>query len=207
MTQGVDEPYRMFTSRAEYRLLLRIDNAGRRLMGYGHRFGLISSPDFQRFCDDWTQIEAALAVLRNTSLKRNSALFQELGSTYDAEAGIRLEQLVKRPLFSLEALCKLMGALGIGLTTAQLQTIQAELRYDGYIQQQLRDVERIKRLESRPLPSDLNYGRVAGLSREMVERLARVRPRNLGQAARIPGVTPAAISMLHIYVGLKQRDP
>ena len=100
-----------------------------------------------------------------------------------------------------------MGALGIGLTTAQLQTIQAELRYDGYIQQQLRDVERIKRLESRPLPSDLNYGRVAGLSREMVERLARSSAPKLGTGGQNSRCDSAAISMLHIYVGLKQRDP
>jgi len=206
VTQGVDEPYRMFTSRAEYRLMLRIDNADRRLLKQGHELGLIS-PAALRFAErKWDRSDSALEFLRRNTFRRTSPLFESFSENFAALPGLRLDQLVKRPEFSLQALAQLLADSGSKLTVGELRAVQAELRYEGYVQQQLRDVRRLQKLENRVLPADLDYSQVAGLSREMGERLRRVRPRSLGQAARIPGVTPAAVFVLNIHVGLDQRD-
>ena len=206
VTQGVDEPYRMFTSRAEYRLMLRIDNADKRLMKHGHELGLISSPLLQHAQSKWARMGSALEFLRNNSFSRSSTLFQEFKRDFGVEPGLRLDQLVKRPEFLLTALAKLLSASGLRLGPEDLRALQAELRYEGYVRQQLREIRRLEKLENRLLPADLDYSQVAGLSREMVERLLRVRPRSLGQAARIPGVTPAAVFVLNVHMGMEQKN-
>lgn len=201
VTQGVDEPYRMFTSRAEYRLLLRIDNADRRLMERGHQLGLVPPQQLRAFQKRWRRIDEALALLRSQHLKGSSPLLSDLGRQYNSPTGVQLSQLVKRPEFERNSLKKLLLEYGHRLSNQELDAVMTELRYEGYIDHQLKDVERLRRLEERMIPEQIDYSSVDGLSREMVERLSRVRPLNLGQASRIPGVTPAAISILNIHLG------
>jgi len=203
ITQGVDEPYRMFTSRAEYRLLLRIDNADRRLMSKGHRLGLIDGTQFDSFSAKWDRIDQAVTFLRGSHLKQDSSLTTHLHTEYGVSAGTPFLQIAKRPDLELSALDRLLENGKIQLSDEELDSVQTEIRYEGYIAQQRRDVDRIQTLEQRQIPSDLNYRAVAGLSREMAERLSRVRPMSLGQAARIPGITPVAVSMLNIHLTLR----
>jgi tRNA uridine 5-carboxymethylaminomethyl modification enzyme len=206
VTQGVDEPYRMFTSRAEFRLMLRIDNADQRLMGKGHRFGLIPSSVFQETQRKFERMDAAIRFLRGTFLSAKSSFYGEFSRDFAATPGLRFDQLVKRPEFHSNALTRLLHSAGIFLNEEETRAVQARLRYEGYVQQQLREIERLKKYESRLLPSDLDYTQVSGLSREMVERLSQVRPRSLGQAARIPGVTPAAVFMLNVHISAGQNS-
>jgi tRNA uridine 5-carboxymethylaminomethyl modification enzyme len=206
VTQGVDEPYRMFTSRAEYRLMLRIDNAERRLVGYGHRLGLIRETAFAQAQARLKLVDHAITHLRSTFLSGSSQFFELVKQDYAVEPGIGLAQLAKRPGFSENMLRLFLEAGGFVPDAEQLRAIQAELQYEGYIEQQLREVSRLRKMEKKALPADLDYAQVAGLSREMVERLGRVRPRSLGQASRIPGVTPAAVFMLNVHLGIEARN-
>jgi tRNA uridine 5-carboxymethylaminomethyl modification enzyme len=203
VTHGVDEPYRMFTSRAEYRLLLRIDNADRRLMNHGAALGLLPRSVFEKAAAGWRQMDAAINQMRSSSLSPRSSLAAQLGAEF--EAGTSLDRIVKRPDFSRDNLRQLLLSLGFDFEAENIRAIQAELRYEGYVAQQLRDIERLRKLEERRLPADLDYQTVSGLSREMIERLSRIRPANLGQAARIPGITPAAVLMLNIHLGLSRK--
>ncbi len=205
VTRGVDEPYRMFTSRAEYRLLLRIDNADRRLAPYGHRLGLIADSTYRSFQKKWARIDRALECLRNTRLKHKSPFFNSIYSRFSAPAGVTLQQLLKRPECRIENLVGLLEAEGITLSHSEREVVETEVKYEGYLLQQMREVERQRGLEGQRLPPELNYPAIAGLSREVVERLTQVQPRTLGQASRIPGMTPAAISVLTIHLELHRR--
>jgi tRNA uridine 5-carboxymethylaminomethyl modification enzyme len=205
VTQGVDEPYRMFTSRAECRLLLRIDNADRRLVPHGYRLGLVSERRHRRCAERWARIDEAIAYLNRQHLKSGSDLFVELSREYGAQPGVSFRQLVSRPDLRFDSLRSLLSGHGFRLSEADLQSVHTQIRYAGYIEQQLRDVARLSSLEDRLIPRDLDYTSIAGLSREMVERFQRVQPSNLGQAARVPGVTPAAVSMLNIHLNHRAR--
>ena len=200
VTRGVDEPYRMFTSRAEYRLLLRIDNADQRLMPHGFRLGLVSNPTYRRFQKKWGRIEKADKLLRTNSLRKSSRSFKGLQRKFGLEAGIPFQQILKRPEVQIEDLGAVLEEGGLALSSEERHVVQTQIKYEGYILQQLRDVERLQSLESRPIPSGFKYEEVSGLSREVVERLGQVQPDNLGQASRIPGITPAAMSILSIHL-------
>jgi tRNA uridine 5-carboxymethylaminomethyl modification enzyme len=200
VTRGVDEPYRMFTSRAEYRLLLRIDNADQRLMPHGFRLGLVSNSTYRRFQKKWERIEKADKLLRNNSLRKSSRSFKGLQRKFGLEAGIPFQQILKRPEVQIEDLGAVLEEGGLALSSEERHVVQTQIKYEGYILQQLRDVERLQSLESRPIPSGFKYEEVSGLSREVVERLGQVQPDNLGQASRIPGITPAAMSILSIHL-------
>jgi len=200
VTRGVDEPYRMFTSRAEYRLLLRIDNADQRLMPHGFRLGLVSNPTYRRFQKKWEHIEKAVNLFNNNSLRESSPSFKGLQRKFGLEAGIPFQQILKRPEVQIEDLGAVLEESGLALSSEERHVVQTQIKYEGYILQQLRDVERLRSLESRPIPSGFNYEEVSGLSREVVERLGQVKPDNLGQASRVPGITPAAISILSIHL-------
>ena len=205
ITHGVDEPYRMFTSRAEYRLLLRIDNADRRLMPHGHRLGLLPEKLYRTFQDKWERIDQAIDYLRSNCLDRDSTFSSRLKEKFALEAGTRLAQLLKRPECKIDDLAGVLKEKGLDLKQEERSVVQTQVKYEGYILQQLRDVERLQSLEGRHIPSNFNYARVDGLSREMVERLSSVLPQSLGQASRIPGITPVAISILNIYLELHHR--
>lgn len=185
VTKGVDEPYRMFTSRAEFRLHLRIDNADDRLTPLGREIGLV---DDRR----WSLFEEKC---RQKQLLRE--LLQRTGKT----------QWLKRPEASIEALRdELVKALGATPLREVLTTVETEVKYEGYLVQQERQIRRLKDSERRSIPIGFGFAAVPGLSREVREKLERVRPVTLGQASRIPGVTPAAIGVLDVYLSLASRS-
>jgi len=183
VTKGADEPYRMFTSRAEYRLQLRIDNADERLTPIGRRVGLV--------CDRrWTLLERKLEQKR-----RLKSLL-----------GPKRENWLRKPEARIESIrCELEKDLGEPAMTAALLSLETEVKYSGYLLQQERMVQRLRESESRRIPEDFDYTVVPGLSREIREKLLRVRPTTLGQASRIPGITPAAIAVLDCYLTLNLR--
>ena len=206
VTKDVDEPYRMFTSRAECRLLLRIDNADRRLMPHGHRLGLVSAKVFEKFQDKWKRIDDAIEFLRKTRLKKASRLLEDLRERTGAPRGACLDRLLKRPEVDIRDMTPILRAHGHDLSREEGQVVQTQIRYEGYIRLQMQDVRRMKNMEGRTIPAGIDFDRVNGLSLEMKERLERVRPTSLGQASRIPGITPAALSMLSIHLEVRKRS-
>ena len=237
ISKGTNEPYRMFTSRAEFRLHLRIDNADRRLTPYGRKLGLITSSAWQ----DYEQKQARAVALekllatRKVNLPRLTALLPDLASALGNVAGQTYGQLLKRPEISLETLLPVVeaewedsGAAGIeglghplsfftpaiddgvrrGLSARvrnELKSVETEIKFAGYLDQQRKAIDKLKNAEQRTIPAGFEYAGISGLSREMQETLARVRPQTLGQASRIPGVTPAALSLLHIYLEIGDK--
>ncbi|RAL23697.1 tRNA uridine-5-carboxymethylaminomethyl(34) synthesis enzyme MnmG [Lujinxingia litoralis] len=209
VTRGVDEPYRMFTSRAEYRLLLREDNADLRLSSYARELGLLDDAAWAKFSAKRNAMEATLKGMREQMVgasAENQRLADEAGIG-SLGNGATLEELLRRPQVSLEMVRRLSAQLAPGLADemARLDEIASEaleiqVKYQGYIDRQLEQVARHRELESQELPLDLDYQEVHGLSTEVREKLAQVRPRSVGQASRIIGVTPAAISALLVHL-------
>jgi tRNA uridine 5-carboxymethylaminomethyl modification enzyme len=183
ITKGADEPYRMFTSRAEFRLHLRIDNADERLTPLGRRVGLVTDERWNLFTAKQRQKERLMKALSHHAngqwLKRPEASIGEIG-------GWVRQVLGEEPIRGL------------------LTTIETEIKYNGYIAQQERQIGRMKDAERRPIPAEFGFGGIPGLSREVREKLERVRPATLGQAGRIPGVTPAAVAILDVYLSLSR---
>ena len=205
VTKGTDEPYRMFTSRAEFRLQLRIDNADQRLTPIGHRVGLIAEQHWNEFRRVQERRSAVKSFLEQHRLKRSDeaagALFEKLGSA--PEVASSLAQLLKRPEIGIEDVVEIVRHYtDAALTRPQWKSIETEIKYEGYLVQQLRQIQRLKHVEGRRIPEGFSYGGIPGLSREVVEKMERVRPTTLGQASRIPGVTPAAISIVNVYLSL-----
>ncbi len=221
ISKGTNEPYRMFTSRAEFRLHLRIDNADRRLTPYGHQLGLITSGAWQ----DYEQKQARAVALekmlatRKVDLARLGALLPDLASALGNVAGQTYAQLIKRPEISLEGLLPVLrpemagtgdplaffsGAVNARVRN-ELKSVETEIKFAGYLDQQRKAIEKLKKAEQRVIPPGFEYAGISGLSREMQETLTRVRPQTLGQASRIPGVTPAALSLLHVHLEVGDR--
>jgi tRNA uridine 5-carboxymethylaminomethyl modification enzyme len=232
ISKGTNEPYRMFTSRAEFRLHLRIDNADRRLTPHGRRLGLI---------DDgaWAEYEvkqaraAAFEIFLGKTRVRAEELPAELLARLDGDSagvnGQTLAQLLKRPEVSVEeiaplfrdrlanpddVLAKWVAALdsvaagGSRLPAwvrNEMKTVETEIKYSGYLDQQRRSIEKMRKAEKRAIPVWFDYSAVSGLSSEMKQTLSRVRPQTLGQASRIAGVTPAAVSLIHVYIEIQGR--
>ena len=202
VTRGVDEPYRMFTSRAEHRLLLREDNADLRLTPAGRELGLVDDERWRRFCERREAIEREQARLAATWLR--PAALDPAAATAVLGAPLGREQtlasLLARPDVSYERLMTLPGA-GPAVAAADVaQQVEVQARYAGYIERQRRDIERARGDEDLRLPEDLDYASVRGLSAEVSEKLAARRPVTLGLAARIPGMTPAAVSLLRVHL-------
>ena len=236
ISKGTNEPYRMFTSRAEFRLHLRIDNADRRLTPYGRALGLIDDASWADF--EAKQARAAalekLLVSRRPAVARLEELTPELAAELGVEAGQGNQQtyaqLLKRPEVTIEGLFPLVreemarsqeaelfsplieepaatvrpGALSSRVRN-ELKAVETEIKYSGYLDQQRKSIDRLKRAEERGIPEWFDYSGISGLSREMQETLGRVRPLTLGQASRIPGVTPAAISLVNVYIEIQGK--
>jgi tRNA uridine 5-carboxymethylaminomethyl modification enzyme len=223
ISKGTNEPYRMFTSRAEFRLHLRIDNADRRLTPHGRRLGLIGD-------EAWSDYEAkqARAVALEKLLatrKANPGRIEELfpGAALGNVAGQTYAQILKRPEVTIEALWPALREELARLEDQtlfvqwlnpepirsaqrnELKSVETEIKYSGYLDQQKKSIEKLKRAEDRIIPASFNYSTVSGLSREIQEKLTRVRPSTIGQASRIPGITPAALSLINIYIEIQVK--
>jgi len=250
VSKGVDEPYRMFTSRAEFRLHLRIDNADERLTPLGYQVGTIRQKDYEAFLEKQARISAATKFLLETRLDPDSRLGREIyaklglmsGGQFTAPSPLTGAQLLKRSELKIEDLMEWIGgglrsaaevygsraaasgfspapdvAAGLPrqatngdvksplLSREEARRVETDFKYEGYLQQQEKQMERMKRAESRRIPDWFDYKKVSGLSREVVEKLARVRPLTLGQASRIPGITPATVSLVNCYIEIFQR--
>jgi tRNA uridine 5-carboxymethylaminomethyl modification enzyme len=219
ISKGTNEPYRMFTSRAEFRLHLRIDNADRRLTPHGRRVGLISDAAWTDFEAKQVRIEAMRRLLEGTKL--TNAMAQMISSTGDGVVGQTLTQLLKRPEITIEQLAPALSELDAaffcrenppesvtGLSSEirnELKSVETEIKYEGYLHQQQRAIDRLKKAEQRSIPDWFDYQSVSGLSREMQETLLKIRPRTIAHASRIPGVTPAAVSLVNVYIEIQGR--
>jgi tRNA uridine 5-carboxymethylaminomethyl modification enzyme len=206
VTKGTEgEPYRMFTSRAEYRLLLREDNADLRLTEIGYNIGLATREAYERMSKKKIDLLELIKTLEETLIAPNEAVEKNLRTW--GSAGLHgqtsLAQLLRRPEISFPHLVELRGDLLKHLPDAVALEAEIEIKYSGYIKRQLEAVRRFRNLETVRLPENIDYSVVNGLSWEAREKLGRIRPRSLGQASRISGITPAAISLLSIY--LKKR--
>lgn len=202
VTKGTDgEPYRMFTSRAEYRLLLREDNADLRLTGIGCRIGLATGESYERTQEKKRQITELITLLEKISVSPTSEINSKLESMSSAPLRnlCSLVQILRRPEISFSHLADFSPDLSQVAADLALQ-VEVEIKYAGYVQRQLEGVERFRKMERVHLPEEIDYTAIQGLSREVREKLARVRPRSLGQASRIAGITPAAISLLSVYL-------
>jgi tRNA uridine 5-carboxymethylaminomethyl modification enzyme len=250
ISKGTNEPYRMFTSRAEFRLQLRIDNADRRLTPHGRRVGLINDEAWAEYQAKQARLESMKQLLEKTKL--TSAMLEKIASStchckersdeesasaddqgpttndFTSALGQPLAQLLKRPEVIIEQLVPVLRDLApdllntladgrrpttddsppVGLSSRErndLKSVETEIKYAGYLSQQQRSIDRLKKAEQRTIPDWFDYRAVSGLSREMQEKLLKIRPRTLGHAARIPGVTPAAISLVNVYIELQAR--
>lgn len=199
VTKGTDEPYRMFTSRAEFRLHLRIDNADQRLTPIGRQLGTVGETAWRRFEAAREARTAALAFLAREKPPLSSPIYASLDRPNGGR--VSLSQLLKRPQVGLEQLRPaLPPGLGSGLRPADWKAIETEIKYAGYLDQQRRQIERLKKAEARGIPASFEYRGLPGLSNEVIEKMERVRPRTLGQAARVPGMTPAALTILDMHL-------
>lgn len=200
-TKGVLDPYRIMTSRSEYRLVLRQDNADMRLTPLGHEIGLISNERYAKFLKKREMRDSELERIKSVTVKVNpklDALLESKGTTPLTE-GIKLSELLKRPQLNYKDLAP-FDAEHEPVPEDVMEQVEIEIKYDGYIKKQLAQVEQMRRLEEKKIPDDIDYTKIHGLRLEAIEKLNRIRPMNIGQAGRISGVSPADTSVLLIYI-------
>jgi len=192
ISKGVEEPYRLFTSRAEYRLLLRIDTADKRLVPYGHKLGLVEEKDYQAF-------------LRKQEKIKNTLHFLSTEKT-ESEKGekISLKDLLKKPEVKLKNVVEYKKFCNF-LTEEEVRHIESEVKYEGYLKKQEKEIAQVRKTDREKIPKDTDFSQVPGLSREGIEKLKMARPATIAEAKRIPGITPAAILNLHIYLKLQKK--
>ena len=203
VTKGTNEPYRMMTSRSEFRLLLRQDNADQRLTPIGHACGLVSNQRFETFLTRKETIEAEKARLETTHLGPDAVnpLLESMGLE-KVKSGVSLGDLLRRPQITYEDLTPI-DLRRPALAPEIIKTVETDVKYAGYIKRELAEVERQKKLENKFIPEDMDYGKIKGLRLEAGQKLATFRPATVGQASRISGVSPADISVLLLYLGIK----
>lgn len=207
VTKGANEPYRMMTSRSEYRLILRQDNADLRLTPFGYEVGLISEERWRKFNEKKRQIAEETERAKKTVLAPTKKLNEILVSreTSPVTSGIRLMELLKRPQIDYECLTE-VDTQRPELPESVFEQVEIEIKYKGYIDKQLAQVQQMRRLENRPLPTDFDYKNLIGLRLEAQEKLNKIRPVNLGQASRISGVSPADVSVLVIWLSQNSKS-
>lgn len=206
VTKGTNEPYRMMTSRAEYRLLLRQDNADLRLTPKGRELGLVDEQRYAVFCAKQTEIEQGLLQLRTTNIAPNQEVQAKLATlgTPPIKSGINLLELLRRPEVSYQSLVENFAMPRLSASASEQLEIQ--VKYEGYIKKQEKEVEKSNKLESKKIPAEINYQEIKELGLEAREKLIARRPLSIGQASRISGVSPADISVLLIYLEQKRRE-
>jgi tRNA uridine 5-carboxymethylaminomethyl modification enzyme len=207
VTKGTNEPYRMFTSRAEFRLNLRIDNADARLTPIGRRIGLVGDEHWQQFLDRAARIERLRSSVEQ--LRMDSAHPFFVSRSIEFRERPTLSSLLRRPEIHLEELIAAGIVKTETLRREDVVSLETSIKYEGYLKQQEREVEKLRKAESRRIPPELDYSTMPGLSREIVEKLSRIRPESIAQASRIPGITPASISIVlfHLEMHRNRRVP
>ncbi|WP_196139798.1 tRNA uridine-5-carboxymethylaminomethyl(34) synthesis enzyme MnmG [Aliikangiella sp. G2MR2-5] len=202
ITRGTQEPYRMFTSRAEYRLILREDNADLRLSEKAHELGLLKDELWQKVADKREAIELELQRLKKDWIQADSAIAEKINQHLDKPMAREYSQLdlIKRPQLNYALLEDCIEGMGEGLDPSVKEQVEIQAKYQGYIDRQLDEIERHKKQQDQKIPEDIDYAKIGGLSSEIIQKLESVRPETIGQASRISGVTPAAISMLLITI-------
>lgn len=200
-TKGTEEPYRMFTSRVEYRLIIREDNADKRLAKYGYELGLLSEADYQKVVTKYAMIDKEVEHLKSVRVYPGGPLDEELKKLNSAplRQPILLSDLLKRPEINYKTIAPYDGHLK-DFPQEVIDQVEYEIKYAGFIAKQLKEADRFKHIENIKLPANLDYEAISGLSREIREKLKRFAPVSLGQAHRISGITPAAISILMIHL-------
>ena len=207
VTRGTREPYRMFTSRAEYRLMLREDNADLRLTELGHELGLIKDDTLQALQERKAQIAGEIKRVKQVVIKPTPAVNEYLlqQGTKSIRDGIHLEQLLKRTELDYE-MVRALAKSPASISGRVAKQVQIEIKYEGYIQKQLREIERFKNMERVKIPPDFDFSTVHGLSNELKEKLTGIKPTTIGQVSRIEGITPAAISVLMVALKVTQQQ-
>ena len=202
-TKGIDEPYRMFHSRGEYRLLLRDDNAEARLIRYGFKLGLISKSRYERFLLEDEALHREIDRLKKTYINVNSKEAILLnGAGFNITSKISAYDLLKRPEVNYKLIKNIIGGVDTKKISDELEIL---IKYEGYINKQSHDIARYRNIDKIKIPISIDYRKISGLRREFADKLSSILPSNLGQASRIPGVTPAAISLLHVYIEKDSR--
>ena len=206
VTRGTNEPYRMMTSRSEYRLLLRQDNADERLTKYGYELGLVSRGRYEAVQAKYAAVSAEMERLENTHIAPTGALREKLSALGESApaSGVSLAALIRRPRVSYAGLAP-FDENRPDLPASVVEQVEIRLKYAGYIRRQLKQVEEFARMESRLLPADIDYSAVPGLRTEARQKLSAVRPESFGRAGRISGVSPADMAALMVYLGRDGR--
>ncbi len=208
VTKGTDEPYRLLSSRAEYRLLLRHDNADSRLTPYGHELGLISEERYQSFLEKYKRIDEAIACLGQNNITDKAGLNDYLKEMGDEETneGHKGLEILKRPRYSYRRIASLMDSMGeFDFDDESVLALETKIRYSGYIKKEEKEVEDFMKVEAMPIPLDFDFLHCEGLRLEARQKLDAVRPANIGQASRIPGVNPADLSLLLLVLKKEKR--
>ncbi len=201
VTKGTNEPYRMFTSRVEYRLLLREDNADQRLMEIGHkRLGLVTEKQYKKMLSKKCNIAGALKNIKAMKIYPNAKFNNRLKKFNITPVSnvVSMFDLLKRPGVNFNMLEKINKGGKIPLSDSEIQEVEIEVKYKGFIDRQLKEIENFRKIEHIKIPGGFEFKDAPGLSKEIVEKLSRIKPINLGQASRISGVTPVAISILMV---------